>query len=364
MSTKDYPLKIRLNNVLWCLGHYTRLEVKIAEYSSHKGAPMELTDLDVLGIRVLPDLATHYTLADCTSNKAWLKSPIQRAFWLRGVMDFFGASMGYLALNTDGALQVQEVQRSVANRLGVSILTESNLAELESRVVNPEALSLKLATPEAWHYYESNLANLCKGLEPILKFRKYGYWITPPHEILHSMVALLTKQRTLMDPNSKFCKALAVDLLSLFSLSLLQMASHLYRVNPDDMQSETRAYFFGGHHEMRRREAIVTSIKKLIDAMPKQGTLFGQPFSLDPDYMPQLTELTFRFLGKPHHSSQIPRYLQVLLFEKTLYKGSNQPGMTYLEREFSDVTSKLSRDAAQFVAGATGLSEKLFEDLQ
>ena len=108
---QDFDLKIRLSNIFWALGCYTRIEVKLAEYGVKQEAPLELTDLDVLGIRVLPDLSFEYLVADCTSNKDVIKSPIQRVFWLKGVMTFFGASKGYLVLSTEN--QVAETQRMV-----------------------------------------------------------------------------------------------------------------------------------------------------------------------------------------------------------------------------------------------------------
>lgn len=358
---KDFELKIRLNNVFWSLGCYTRLEVKLAEYALQRKKPMELTDLDVLGIRILPDLSIDCLVADCTSDKNVLKSPIQRVFWLRGVMDFFGASKGYLSLRTNDP--VPEVQRIVANKLGVTILEENNLVNLERRTVNLEIQKLKLSKLESWLYFESNLANLSKEISPLLNFRKYKYWMIPPHQNLHASISLVTKHSRLFDETNKLQKALVLDLLTLFTLSVLQMSAYVFRINPENPEIELKSYFYGGYAEMKRRESIVENVKKLMENIPMQRSLFNETFKLDPDYLPKLFDIAFRLLNKPFNSSHIPQYLQTVLFEKILYKGENPEGMKYLETRFSDITKKLARDIAKFFRDSTGISEKLVEDV-
>jgi hypothetical protein len=84
---------------------------------------------------------------------------------------------------------------------------------------------------------------------------------------------------------------------------------------------------------------------------------------LDPEYLPNLFDITFRLLNKPFDSSQILRYLQVILFEKILYRGENTEGMKYLETSFSEITKKLTRDIAKLFRDSTGISDKLVEDV-
>ena len=358
---KDFKLKIRLNNIFWSLGCYTRLEVKLAEYSLQEKIPMELTDLDVLGIRILPDLSIDYLIADCTSNKDVIRSPIQRVFWLKGVMEFLGASKGYLSLGTNNP--VLGSQRIVGHRLGVTILNEENLANLEKRVVSSGFPQLKSSKPESWLYFENNITNLSKEIVPLLNFRKHNYWINPSYQNLHALISLVTKHNKLFNETNRLQKALILDLLTLFTLSVLQMSAYVFRVNPESPRIELRSYFYGGYDKMKRRQDIAENIKKLMATTRRQGTLFNETLKLDPDYLPNLFDIAFRLLNKPFDSSQIPRYLQVILFEKILYKGENADGMKYLETSFSDITKKLTRDIVKFFRDSTGISERLVEDV-
>ena len=57
------------------------------------------------------------------------------------------------------------------------------------------------------------------------------------------------------------------------------------------------------------------------------------------------------------------RYLQIILFEKILYKSGNVEGIKYLEAGFSEITKKLARDIAELFGNSTGISKTLFEDI-
>lgn len=359
--SKDLELKVRLNTIFWSLGCYTRLEVKLAEYSLQKKIPMELTDLDVLGIRILPDLSVDYLVADCTSNKEVINSPIRRVFWLKGVMDFFRASKGYLSLGTSNP--ISETQRIVGQRLGITILDERNLTSLEKRMVNPSSQQLKLSKPESWTYFENNIADLSKDLTPLLNFRKHTYWMNPSHENLYALISLVGKHSKYFDKTNRLQKALVLDLLILFTLSVLQMSAYVFRVNPENPEIELRSYFYGGYANMRRRQDITENIRKLVKSIPGQGNLFEDTLKLDPDYLTNLFDIAYRLLNKPFDSSQIPRYLQLIIFEKILHKGESAEGMKYLESSFSEITRKLTRDIGKFFRDSTSISEKLIEDL-
>ncbi|MBX6422496.1 hypothetical protein [Thermosulfurimonas sp. F29] len=359
---KDFELKVRINNILWSLNCYTRIEIKLAEYSSQTRKPTELTDIDVLGIRVFSDMIIDYIVADCTTNKKIIKSPIQRIFWLKGVMDFFGTKKGYLCLGTNQS--IPENQRIVAQKLGITILNQDNLLNLEKRVLDTNTKYLNFSNPECWLYFERNISQISKDLEFLLLFRKHYFWMNSPYQNISRLLIYTTKYAGKFNPKDKFHKALAVDLLTLFSLSILQMSSYVFHINPENPELELRSYFYGGYDEMKRRETIVDYINKLLQKMCKQGQLFEVPtLQLDPDYLPNLFDIAFRLLNKPKDSSQILRYLQLVLFEKVLYQGNNVNGIKYIDSNFSDITKKLTRDLAKFFCSSTGLSEELLQDI-
>jgi hypothetical protein len=68
---RDLSFKLRMQAILWRLGYYTRIGVKVASYSEQPASedrrklPLaELTDIDVLGIRCDADYTISYAVAD------------------------------------------------------------------------------------------------------------------------------------------------------------------------------------------------------------------------------------------------------------------------------------------------------------
>lgn len=357
----DFSLKIRINNILWSLGYYTRLEVKLAEYSNKRDTHMELTDLDVFGFRILPDFMFDYIVGDCTSNKDVVRSPSKRVFWLKGVMDHFGSRRGYLVLNTQKT--IPEFQRQFAARLGVTIVNLNHLDNLEKRMINTEIGHLKLCQEDSWRYQEKNLSDLRGELHPILKFRKYNFWLNEPYQNISRILNTLPRYANLFEEKNKFHRALVIDLLNLLSLALLHMVGFVFQTNPEEAGRELRAYFYGGYEELRMRETIMEETLKLLETKMSQRRLFSSDIQLDPEYLSQLFSVVFRWVNKPFDSVQILRYLQMILFEKVLYESKNVEGIKYIDSEFSDFTKKFARDLAFLIIGKSNISEKMFIDI-
>lgn len=367
MTAADFPLKIRLQNVLWSLGFCTRIEVKLAQYSGQLRLPLEVTDLDVLGIRILPELTFDFLVADCTTDKTVVRSPIQRVFWLRGVMDFFGAAQGFLAFapqpHQTPTPDVPAAHRAVAHRLAVTILSPDNLSNLERRVLVPDLGLVRLGRLDTWQQLDQDLQSSPKDLENLLRFRRHTYWMNRPYQNLHALISIASKHRSYFQDSRRPSRSLAVDLLSLFAIALIHMASYVAKTNPEDAQLELRAYFYGGHPELRRRQATVDEVRKLVRELSPQANLLEPAVVLDPSYLNTLFEVGFRLVNRPADAAQIPRYLQLVLAERVLTQPPNPDGEKYLEEHFSDVTRKLTKDIAHFFTIATGFPETVFADL-
>ena len=96
MSISDVGMKLRLSRLLWKMGYFVRREVPVSTYSpgEYSAKRVEITDIDVLGSRWDEDLALDRIVCECKSGTR--PKPLDRCFWLRGVMHYFGARKGYL----------------------------------------------------------------------------------------------------------------------------------------------------------------------------------------------------------------------------------------------------------------------------
>ena len=355
----DFELKVRMQNVLKALGYYTRVEVKMAQ-SDREGSRKELTDLDVLAVHVTPDLAMEYVVADCTTNRRTCATPTHRIFWLRGVMDFFVAQRGYLVLGS--SKEPPPVPRAVATRLGIGVVNAAYLAKQEERVAGLLPRELRVLLPEAWDYLEQNLSNQKVELAPLVEYRRYDFWQKTTYQNLQDMLAVLGKAKEHLDAGQRFHRVLVLDLVALYSLALLDMAGNMMLRGSLVPTDDIRTYLLGGEDALRSKERLIGALRAVTSQLnAQQPTLFANdPISLDPPYMAAFLDAVVRVLNRPKESSTVPHFLQAVLFERVL---NRDPGATYHEDAFSDVTKKLARDIGRFVVSASGIDRELLRDV-
>jgi hypothetical protein len=352
----DFLLKIRIQSIFKALGYYTRVEVKLAE-SDRAGAKNDLTDLDVLAIAIMPDLTMEYVVADCTTNKTKCSRPTQRIFWLRGVMDFFNAQKAHLVLGTNTA--VPHVPRAVATKLGIGVITNAYLLQQEKRTSGILPSTLKVLLPEAWDYLESNLTGLDSNLAPIVEYRRYDFWQRESYQNLQDIISLVSDAIPYLDAKQRFHRALVVDLLSLYTLALLQLTAHVMLRGADKPAGDILAFLLGGESAMKSKERMLGTLRDFVRHMSdEQPTLFGSIMvpDVEPPYFAAMVDVVSRLLSRPLAAAEIPNFLQAVLFERILNK---DPSADYHEVAFDDLTKKLARDIATFFVNATGLDPAL-----
>ncbi len=139
---KDSILKLRIRKILWAQGFHCPLEVDLSHFEYEDiGQSLKrssLTDIDVLGIRFEPDLRLTMIIADCKSGK---ESEPNRMFWLKGVMDFFGAKEGILVKTV-----LHPHARALAPKLGIRALDEKGLGILEKSLAL-DSLAIDVSNP-------------------------------------------------------------------------------------------------------------------------------------------------------------------------------------------------------------------------
>jgi len=372
IGDQDLDFKLRMQAILWRLGYYTRIDVKIAsplepsrQGQRRQSSLAELTDIDVLGIRYDADYTVSYAVADCTTSgrlKGRL-SPVARTFWLRGVMDHFQADRGYEVLSK----KLSPYEKRVAADLGITLLDESSLQALEKRYhADHVPLRIRLTDDKAYAYLESNIQRVDSELAPLLNYRKYAFWQNQANRNLLSAISIVRKVHNILEPSQRFHRILLLDIVTLFSVAFLEACGILFRTNPDDVFQALRSYIFGGPLALQTKEIVLRDIKTLVESLQIQLSLFPEEtrrrLSLDPEYLPPLSDMAQRFISKPSEARNIPRYLQAVIFERALYDGN--PLRDIFMNEYSDITFKFVHDLAHFFIDATGVNPATFQDLE
>lgn len=372
IGDQDLNLKLRMQAILWRIGYYTRIDVKLAsplEASNRerrRQPPIaELTDIDVLGIRCDPDYTISYAVADCTTSgrlKGRL-SPVARTFWLRGVMDHFQADRGYEVLTKT----LSPYEKKVAANLGITLLDESSLQALEERYHGDDApLRIRLTDRDAYVYLENNISSVDSKLTPLLNYRKYTFWQNQANRNILNAISLVRKAEDVLEPSQKFHRVLLLDIVSLFSLAFLETCGILFRTTSDDVLETLRSYLFGGPLAIQVKETLLRDIRTLVESLPLQQSFLTEEtmrrLSLDPEYLPLLSDMAQRFISKPSEARNVPRYLQAIILERSLYEGT--PLQEVFLEDYSDITFKFVHDLAHFFKDATNVKPDMFQDLE
>jgi hypothetical protein len=354
---KDAELKLRAARMLWHLGFVCPREVVISGKEIKLGAlkRYDLTDLDVVGIKFDADLSFRTVIADCKSGKS---SATNRLFWLRGVMDFFGADRGYLVQP-----QIGSEVREVALRLSVSLLDRGNLEKYETDKglgnTNLESLSIR--------GYDRERAlwgpNLPKGHQPteaekrlqrVYQYLSYGYWFNEEHRNVQQLLRVFGEAAAVINSHSdrERMKLLVYRGLTLWSISLLKMCGSVIATNSDEIHNEVRRYIFGGAASASERARLMRYF----------STLQREQVPLEPPYYDELLELAARIIKFSQFGKDIPRYSDLVASEAVVCgRKENLEGV--LGRDFSVDTLKLTKDVAVLMSKAADLDPSLFSEL-
>jgi len=338
----DISYKLRLRRLFWSMGYFSPLEVKLAAYAFKFGEQKryDISDIDVMGIRFEKDLQQNIIIGDCKSGS---ESSINRIFWLKGVMDFFEAARGYFVQPT-----ISDHTKQVASKLNINLLTADNFALIENEM-GIGALKLFLFDIETYKRAESLWGlDIKKGDKPtnnqlalkeIYSYLDYTFWIVEDYRNIFTIIDRATDLQ-------RFYQEFQEE-----KISLLQMGGFILSTDRKNFVYQAREYMFGGMIELRERELLFRKISELVK----------QKLTVEPTYYNELLELVNRLVKFAIYSKDIPRYLEIVLYEYVL----NDSQLTFdnIFKDYSVDTLKLTKDIAVFLCNVSGIDRKFFDKL-
>ncbi|WP_459557444.1 hypothetical protein [Lacunimicrobium album] len=136
---KDALQKDLLFRHLSSQGAFAVPEVPVFCGEGQHGNRKLITDVDVLAIRPSVDLKWEFVLGDCKTLKG--QSPANRVLWLKGLMDHFNATAGFIVLQRNKGNEIEADHKLFASRLGIILLDESEFQKYDSALVFPTGSS-------------------------------------------------------------------------------------------------------------------------------------------------------------------------------------------------------------------------------
>lgn len=355
-SDQDLELKLRLRRILFSQGYWSPIEVELSHFED-LGTGLRrrpLTDLDVLGIKYDQLLLPHRVVGDCKSGKG--VSDIGRIFWLRGVMHYFGADLGYyLRPKIDGHA------RAVAPNVGLRALNQYELTALE-KVLSVDSVPIPLADEKIYGAIEGLWGiKVVTGQKPtpqqlelkkVYSYLSYKYWSSEFHRNLLTLVAHFQEIAHLLSPTDPRHILLAYIGAERFGHCLLDVASHVQALGALDIPRYSREYLFGGSLDLKEKERLFVLLKKVT----------GTEENLDPSGLPEVLELIGRLIRNPGGASDILRHLTASYVWCAHLGNTTLPAINPAFMNTAAIV--LAKDVAFTFCKVTGIPKDLFSSME
>jgi hypothetical protein len=357
---KDVLQKERLAKLFWSWGYLTHFNVKLFDPRSAGGVREQLTDVDVLGHKVSPNLHEERVCGDCRTLKGM--SSINRAFWQRGVMDYLRISRGYIVVRKPAT----ESHKQTARELGITLLDDQTFDIYCSKLgLLPGLDTMNMFKRKSWDYFQSNIPSY-QSLASLLSYWDYSYWTDRPNRALRLTLMEVFGARDKLEEKQKHHCALVLDSATHFSSSILSMIAELFQIhsitdNKELLDDYLKAYIYGGREVYAHLNQIT---RKLIELKKdNQKTLYKEndtserPTSLSLPEWDKFLQLYRTLLEAPAVAVEVPRILRFALFERILYNNESV-GLRHAIPSITTHGVKLAADVITYFLSASQLLQK------
>lgn len=275
----DLAQKIEMRRLFWAMGAATRVEVRLGALVPRRGGRadrQEWTDVDVLGVDYSPVSGLSYVLADCKTVRGRVT---ERIFWLRGVVDLFGAHAAYLVREDD----VHAAARQLAARLSITPLDPSDRRALIRDLGETELPGAgDLFSADRLLRWERVLSSAPADVERLQRYRVSSYWLAPRHRNLTYLPIVVRTHADKLPAQSDWALAIVLDLAWLYLLTALSAVDEMARIGLSDLRIGLRQVIAGDERERREKEDLARRLRDLFSRLAVAGDV--PAISPEPDF--------------------------------------------------------------------------------
>ena len=341
-SDQDFEYKMKVSAIFRKMGYTVFQEVDLSTFSYQpKYQRKQVSDFDVLGILVEGDFGIFTAVAECKTIE---ERAMEMLLKLRGLKEFFKADKAYLVQK-----RIDVNAREVARDMEIWCLDENNLTSLLRGLEIREDVEVT-AEREIYLAKERISKQLKDEHQKAHEYLRYDFWTLPAYRNIINLIrhfSLLAKKvDATKSSDVVLCHLLAMNL----AVAVARLTLDVMRFDNGDIETGVRNRIHGGARERRDREA-------LFDAISKHTPDLG--LSVEPAFLPALTELVARFINASAAASQVPRCLDQLTRQRIAPEYSDIAGK--VAHVFGDRTLKLARDVFHFISRETQIPLELFK---
>ncbi len=364
MSGEDFYLKLRLARLLTRQGYFVRRNVPISTYTpgEYGAKRVDITDIDVLGLMWDEDFARRSVACECKSGTQ--ARPLDRIFWLGGVMKYFQAETGYLLTKETG-----NVSRSIGRSMGIQVLGEDILSNLEKRIGINSGDWLGSCNPDVDGKIVEYRKIMKQAFQSQTNYVVYTYWKDQDYNQVKRLITTgreIGKKMGASDASKWF----AIELLCLFSSSLVTFCNRVHLAIESELQGDVSSHLYGGvsskTEQLEYAKSAIQYLKSVArDYFEQKLPLSEEDVSMDPEYLGKLAELLSRLVSKPGETRLLPLFLDIVSFEYLL-KGK-AVSKDRLDNQFRGhdvfLLAKLAKNIIDFYVKTTSIQSMVFEPL-
>ena len=243
---KDRNLKIKVLEYFLRRYWYPHMEVNVLSLNQISAAPKLVTDIDVLALA--PEITGKYQsiLGDCKTLKG--QSPITRALWMKGLMEYFGAKKGLILLSKE----IEKEHQLTSNAFDVQLFSETDF-DFYSRTTSDNITSIKssLTNINHWDLFVE-IDKRFPRLKPLADYSRTGFWNEKVSNIqLRSGLSILKGLKRELNPGNNLHLCIVLHHYSLIAISLNQIIIQLFTryvslKSKDDLSNDLKIIIYGG----------------------------------------------------------------------------------------------------------------------
>jgi len=316
---QDKEIKMEAAKFLWRLGYDTELEAIIIDPKQVGSTIYNITDIDVIGIKLSEDLRIHKLLIDC--KKLGKVSPVNRLFWLKGIMDHMECFAGYIILDKP----IVSDHKILASKYNISLLEYKDLDILKSKLIKDN--SNFDSNIFSYSSYEGFLkrANEIKEISDLREYIERFYWNEDPaQQIRHILQHTRFVGKNITQKNKIISAYLLYSLIKFYN-ALASMISKLFHIyltkdSKEELDENLKVFLYGGRENYDYFNKLYSGLVNVKRSVQKERSLFereeDEQLSL-PEW-DSFLQLYKAMIESVSDISQIGRFYRYLLYDVIL----------------------------------------------
>jgi|GEM_PF-3409406 hypothetical protein len=346
LSEKDYLLKLETAQALCSAGYFVRMNVALSEpLLSARGAQKltDITDVDVLATRFATDFHPDTVCVSCKAGSSKSLSPIKETLMMAGVMRYLKAERGY-AIFADRKIDAH--MYGLAQQLDIALFPLEEWKLWKGRQVGNQPVPAHF-TADVYVMLKEQLGRR-NDLDGLFGYTRGEYWYYRDFRNIQNLVGV-TRRNAKSLSGTLLGRFAFLDLLSLFSLSVLQLCEFVTFTGASRLAETLPPYLFGGPSVYKSRRELLRRVEEMLRAREILEKDQQLP-PLDPAYLTDLAEVVARYSQKPIDAIRVPQQINYLAG----LAASEATGITIGGRDSgeSSTTEKFAFDIATLLVKA------------